>query len=165
MKTLLPAICLLSGAFISGAAVAHEVEPPAAAIKCPDDIAGMILVERPDKVDCRYIRGTADLSLFSLAAFKPSLDEYAETMTETLDLRVSDKASALCVDAMTEGQLAAQCIVAYDSHVLGVVSEIEHDGRRLQARLFMLERTGINEQYLYWAIEASRALFEQVTAE
>lgn len=136
-----------------------------AVISCPDNIAGMPLKEKSGNAVCKYVRGNVDLRLVQLSDEQPSLEEYVETLTAKLKLRAQDNATRLCNEAMAEKKLGARCTVAYDSHVLGLVSEVTHDNQRFQARMTLFERGGVNENHLYWSIITTRALLAEITAE
>jgi len=136
-----------------------------AEITCPAKIGGIPLKTNQGKATCTYVRDNVDIRLVTLSQNKPTLETSAETMTAKLALRARKKATRLCNEAMAEQKLGARCLVSYDSHVVGLISEIKKDDQKLQARVMLFERNKIDEKQLYWSILAARALLSNVTAE
>ncbi len=150
MKSLVT--CFSLSIALLGAAIPAANANDNSTISCPDNIAGMPLKEKTGNAACKYVRGNVDLKLVSLSDEQPSFDKYVDTLTAKLKLRARKNATRLCNEAMAEKKLSARCTVSYDSHVIGLVSEVTLEDQRLQARMTLFERAGVNENHLYWSI-------------
>lgn len=134
-------------------------------VTCPALIAGMELKEKRDDAECTYVRGNADLRLVLVSKDEPSLKDYAVKQAQTLNIKPREKVSSFCNKGYAKKFAHARCIVSYNPNVIGLVSEITHKEQRMQARLMLPSREGVNQEQLYWSILASRTLLEKVTAE